>query len=702
MLISTLAITGGTVAVGTGVLYKSHQPSKTTYWTDYHKKVTKKKEKEKGKVKEKVKKKGFSLYEKIVDFNNLFKTDRIVPVSRQPKSLLFQIEHSPWQETNKIEVVEQEKNLNQEKYRIKEDVRLFVRYISKYWRPYRGVALLSGASLMAFGLYETSFAYALKVIVDGASGGNTLITVMPILQKLLIAFPAVAVTTIVGQRIAARLGSRIVSDMHYDIFEHLQQLSVGFYKEAKLGDILARFSSDMFYVRIGMGMHFLPAVVDILTLCVSTAFMFWVSWQMALISLLSLPLMAYVLGEFSPRLSEANFALKKQEALMIHAVQEGVRAQPMVKSFSTDQFMQDCFLRELNKVEDRTTEAIFSRAMFESTSIISLFLAQLTSISAGLLLLTGGYISSGGLISYMVMQTAAHQHIHQLFRFRFHLLMMAGVGLRRVEMFLQNPVEVVDAPDAIELPAFRRAIRFENVSFGYSEESKQLEQIDFLIKKGQFVAFVGPSGAGKSTILNLLLRFYEVGEGRVTIDGVDIRTATQASLREQMGIVLQDTFIFNASILDNIRVVKPDASKKEVIQAAQAAELHDFIMTLPEGYETNAGEAGGRLSGGQKQRIAIARAMLRHPAILVLDEATSALDAETAAAIEATIHDLAKERTVISISHHLRTVTKADQIFVLDQGHLIEQGTHEELLAERGLYASLWDTQRSLTVPSES
>ena len=312
-------------------------------------------------------------------------------------------------------------------------------------------------------------------------------------------------------------------------------------------------------------------------------------------------------------------------------------------------------------------------------------------------MLSGGYLTVGALVSYMVAQMSAYQDIRQLFRSRLHSLIMAGVGLRRVDLLFQNQVEIVDTPAAIELPTLRRAIHFDHVSFGYTKQCYQLNQVDITIESGQFVAFIGPSGAGKSTLFNLLLRFYEVGEGRITVDGVDVRDVTQTSLRQQMGIVLQETFVFNTSILNNIRIIKPNATTAEVIKAAQAAELHDFIMTLPEGYETNAGEAGGRLSGGQKQRIAIARAMLCNPAILILDEATSSLDAETAAAVDATIHALSKERTVISISHHLRSVIKADNIFVLDQGQIVEQGRHQALLAIEGLYAQLWHTQEHPT-----
>ena len=619
--------------------------------------------------------------------------DQIVPISRQTKESLFKTSLSPWEDKAITHGQPTKQITKATKYSIRSDLRLFGRYISKYGRPYWGVALFSGAGMMVFGLYQTTFAYALKVIIDGVGTAGGLAAVGSILKTLLIAFPVVALATVVGERVSARLGSRIVNDIQYDIFEHLQKLSLGFYKKAKLGDILARFSSDMLYVRMGMGAQLLPSVVDVLTLSVSIAFMFWLSWQMALISLLSLPVMAYVLREFSPRVAQTNFALKNQEALMINAVQEGVRAQPIIKSFSAHPFMQDCFLGELNKLEDRTTESLFSRAMFEKSSLISLFLTQLISISAGLLMLSGGYLTVGALVSYMVAQMSAYQDIRQLFRSRLHSLIMAGVGLRRVDLLFQNQVEIVDAPTAIELPALRRTIHFDHVSFGYTKQCYQLNQVDITIESGQFVAFVGPSGAGKSTLFNLLLRFYEVGEGRITVDGVDVRDVTQTSLRQQMGIVLQETFVFNTSILNNIRIIKPNATTEEVIKAAQAAELHDFIMTLPEGYETNAGEAGGRLSGGQKQRIAIARAMLCNPAILILDEATSSLDAETAAAVDATIHALSKERTVISISHHLRSVIKADNIFVLDQGQIVEQGKHQALLAIEGLYAQLWHTQ---------
>ena len=691
MLTTGLIITGSVVAVGV----RRYQTNQQKY--EFTKVLHKIQKHEKAQKHKKAQKPRFSLYNQITAVSKRLKLHKLLPTSRQTKDPRFQINLSPWE--GKVTNKERQSAdsgaqiSSKPEYSRSDDLARFGRYISKYWRPYWAAGLFSGACLISFSIYETALSYALKVIVDGVITTKSLAMAVPIGSALLISFPIVVMIVIVGERVAARIGSRVISDMQYDIFEHLQNLSLAFHKQTKLGDILARFSSDMFFVRLGIGSELIPAIAQILTVTINIAFLFWFEWHLALISLLSLPLAVYVLQEFSPQIEKTGFELKKQEALVIHAVQEGVRAQAMVKSFTIDKFMQDCFLRELNKLEDKTSQALFCRAMFDQASVISLFLSQLFSTSVGLLLLGSGYISVGTLVSFIMIQNLLHQHIRKLIRDRIQLLILGAVGLRRVDLLFQNPIDIVDAVDAIELSAFNSAIRFENVSFSYTGESYQLDQMNLTIEAGQFVAFVGPSGAGKSTILNLILRFTDVSEGRVTIDGLDIRQVTQASLRAQMGIVLQDTFVFNASILDNIRVVKPNATEQEVIAAAKAAELHDFIISLPDGYQSSAGEAGGRLSGGQKQRVGIARAMLCNPAILILDEATSSLDAETAAAINKTISELAKDRTVISISHHLASVTEADKIFVLEQGRVVEEGTHEELLSHFGLYAQMWHTQ---------
>lgn len=633
------------------------------------------------------KRKRHSLPEMLNTMNKKLQLDEMVPKVHSLDVKNHKTTLSLWQENKGLNAKSQKTN-----HSIRKDMRLFTNYLLKYGKPYKKTAVVGGACLVSFGVYETVFANALKVIIEKVSSGKSVALAIPLLGSLLLVFPIIAILVIMGERISARVASRVVRDLNYDMFEQVQKLPVSFYQRTKLGDIMARFSSDMLYIRLGIT-DFIPTIAEIVVIIINVAFLAWLSWQMLLITLVALPLLVYVLKDFSPRLSEVNFSLKKEEASILNVVQEGVQAQPMIRSFGIQSSIQGGFARELNKLDNVTTEAIFNRASFERIITSSLFLAQLLSVVAGLILLGGGMLSVGALVSFILVQNIFSTNVRKLFRYRLNMLITSAVGLRRIDNFLQSEIKILDSVAAVELPAFGQNICFENVSFSYNEKKPQLKNISFNIEAGQFVAFVGSSGAGKSTILNLILRFYDVSHGKVSIDGYDLRDITQASLRKQMGIVLQDTFIFNASILENIRVVKPEATLEEVVQAAQAAELHDFIIGLPEGYQSSAGEAGKCLSGGQRQRIAIARAMLCDPEILILDEATSSLDAETAAAVDKTLHALSKERTVISISHHLKTVVKADNIFVLDKGEIAEQGRHEQLLSQQGLYAQLWFAQ---------
>jgi len=418
-----------------------------------------------------------------------------------------------------------------------------------------------------------------------------------------------------------------------------------------------------------------------------------VDWRLSLLTVTVLPLTNLLLKDVVPWAKGSMYRQQKEKANVVNLVQENFTTQAAVKGYGYQQSMITLFDKQLDDLHTNNVEALFSNSLVESTSLISLLFTQLLVTCGGSILALQGFVTPGALVAYLSLLTVLHRELYDVAKRVFPNIVAAAGTIQRVEDLLREMPQVQDAPGAITMPILQEEIRLDDVNFSYNGIENQLNGLSLMIPAGQYVAIVGSSGAGKSTLLSLLLRFYDVGDGSITIDGNDVRELTQDSLRAQMGIVIQDPLLLNGSIRNNIRMSKPDASDAEIEVAARAAEIHDFIQTLPDGYDTLVGERGGRLSGGQQQRISIARAVLRDPAILMLDEATSALDAETEAAITATIERLARRRSVIFVTHRLRSITNADCIYVLDQGQLAEQGTHDELLTSQGVYQRLWQTQ---------
>ncbi|MEM7537925.1 MAG: ABC transporter ATP-binding protein [Chloroflexota bacterium] len=626
-------------------------------------------------------------------FAELMNPETMLPAShRAPTTSLAQLA-SPWQDrTIDLQAKKAKKKaMTKERDIAIEEWRLYGRYLYYYWRPYWRWGVLAVTFSTSFGLYRVIYAASLKLILDGIAVAS-MSAVLPILLKLMIGLPLAFVFTLLGGQLNARLSSRIANYVRYDMFDYAQSLPLDYYKQAQQGDLLSRFSSDMTNVQSGMGLSFLNASTRVITILANLIAIFWLEWHLALYVLVMMPFTAYLLRRYSPNVGKANRTLRQREGIALSAVQEGIRAQPIIKSFGIRQFIQDAYWHELKKLEHTDGDTKFKMGFFRNYSMMMVHLLDISAVSLGVLLVLAGTIPVSTLVAFQVLIMSLRREFN--FSMASLTQMIEGVAtVGRVDELFQVPVELHDSEDAIDLPTFQQAIEFDHVSFSYTGKSYQLENITLTIEAGQFVAFVGPSGAGKSTVFNLLMRFYDVAHGHLTVDGVDVRDVTQSSLRAQMGVVMQETFLFNTTIMNNIRIVRPESTEEEVIEAAKAAELHDFIMSLPEGYQSSVGENGGKLSGGQKQRIAIARAILCNPHILLLDEATSSLDADTAAAVNATIRDLARERTVIAITHHLMGVVNADMIYVLDEGHLVEQGNHAELLAQGGLYAQLWQTQ---------
>jgi ATP-binding cassette subfamily B protein len=374
-------------------------------------------------------------------------------------------------------------------------------------------------------------------------------------------------------------------------------------------------------------------------------------------------------------------------------VQESVAAQAVVKAFSLQRRTFGWFTMRNQDVRRKTASAVFLSTMVERTVTISVLLLHLVVLAIGAYLATKGQITIGTFVTFESAFWEVSYNIAHLMHF-IPVSIQAAAAVRHIQELLDEPTRGADRPGAPDLPRITNDITFDRVTFQYEgSETPVLDNLSLKLNVGRTIAIVGPSGSGKSTLLNLILRLYVPDEGRVTIDGVDIRRVTRESLRKSMAVVFQENMLFNMSIRENIRLGKEGATDEEVEQAARKAEIHRYIMSLPQKYDTSVGERGDTLSGGQRQRIAIARAIVRNPSILLLDEATSALDQTTEAAINKTLLKLAKGRTMIFSTHRLTSVVDMDEIIVISGGKATERGTHEQLLAANGMYRRLWDDQ---------
>jgi ATP-binding cassette, subfamily B, bacterial len=569
-----------------------------------------------------------------------------------------------------------------------------------YWRPYW---IAGSVVLVLMALQEgflTFYDLSLGRITDQvliARDGSLLIQIV---AQLAVAYLIAATATVIGDYLTARIGARILNNLRFQMFSHLQRLSMRFYSHAQTGDMVARFTSDLSEIDKGLTVRFTDGNLALIGILLNVPTLFVLQWRLALIALGVAPLVMAGPQLFARRASRAFFRLKREQAALASAVQENVKAQPIVKIFGLEHNILARLRTQLADLFHQTVRATFVSQLVGTTSSLGVRLASLLVIGAGAYLAFHGYMSIGSLVAFTLLLIDVTGNAYSLSKKVVPSLIAAGSGIQRIDELLNEPAQVMDEPDAEPLARLSQAIAFEDVCFSYTLARPTLDHVRIIIPAGQYVAFVGPSGAGKTTILSLIARFYDVNAGAITFDGRDIRHVTQASLRAQIGAVLQDTLLFNTTIRENIRLGKLDATDDEIEAAARAAEIHDHIASLPQGYDTLVGEMGGLLSGGQRQRLAIARAIVRDPAILMLDEPTSDLDVATEAAIHTTLEHLAQDRTVIAVTHRLSAIQRANRIFVMEAGHVVEQGRHDELLDRRGLYFRLWQTEHS-AIPSE-
>lgn len=488
------------------------------------------------------------------------------------------------------------------------------------------------------------------------------------------------------------IGQRVIIDIREAVYRQLQRLSLAYFDKRQTGVIMSSVTNDVSALQVALVESMVEMVTEAMVLIGSLGSMFFLHWKLSLLTLITMPLVLQAINTFGKKLRKAGRILQERTADITAILQETISGIRVIKSFAREDYEIDRFKQE-NFFNFRA-QMKTSQLMATLTPVIE-FLSAIgvtVIIWYGGMEVINGNLTSGALIAFLIYVVNLANPVKRLSRVYGNIQRSLAAADRVFEILDTKP-DIEDMPGAVELPVVEGYVALQHLSFAYSPGQFALRDVSLEVKPGQTVAIVGPSGAGKTTIANLLPRFYEATEGSILVDGKDIRTVKMQSLREQIGIVPQETVLFNGTVYDNILYGRLNATHDEVIAAAKAANAHNFIDRMPDKYDTQIGERGAKLSGGQRQRISIARAILKDPRILILDEATSALDTESEKLVQQALDKLMIGRTSFVIAHRLSTVQRADMIVVLDKGRIVEQGTHSELLASGGLYSTLYQVQ---------
>lgn len=562
----------------------------------------------------------------------------------------------------------------------------------KYVKPYLPRMILAIVCIILAASANLYVPWILRDIIDKVLASKDMNTLNAIAGGIVVVFFLRGIFFFGQTYLMSYIGQKVIIDIREAVYRHMQKLSLSYYEKRRTGQLMSYITNDVAAVQGALVESMIELVTESMTLIGSLVAMFYLHWQLSLLTLITAPLVGQTMSIFGKKLHKSSALIQERAADITSILQESISSVRVIKSFAREDYEIERFKKENHN--NFRAQMKNSQIMATLTPIIE-FVAAL---GITMIIWYGGRevinnsLTAGSLIAFLVYAVNLSNPIKRLSRV-YGNIQKAMAAANRVFDVLDTQPEIEDMPGAKVLAQIDGHVEFKGVTFEYKPGEAALKDVDLQVQAGQVVAIVGPSGAGKTTIANLLPRFYDPVAGHIAIDGIDIKTITLTSLREQIGIVPQETILFNGTVYSNILYGRLDATKDEVIAAAKAANAHNFIMEMPNTYDTQIGERGSKLSGGQRQRISIARAILKNPRILILDEATSALDTESEKLVQEAVDKLMIGRTSFVIAHRLSTIQRADVIVVMERGKIAEQGTHDELLAFGGLYSKLYRVQ---------